>query len=91
MVLFAAVGAGATHFNELELDLYKHNETTIYVDHMDSAKNELKELIKLGATLEAEVGEIISKQKSIPSTTKITVFQSLGQYTLFELSILYQT
>uniref|UniRef100_A0A1Q3FJH3 Ketimine reductase mu-crystallin n=1 Tax=Culex tarsalis TaxID=7177 RepID=A0A1Q3FJH3_CULTA len=67
-----AIGAGRHHHSELAQDIY--DECNVFIDYWNGAK---AELANLKSTIVGEVGEVLLKQKAVPSVG-ITVFQSLG-------------
>ncbi|XP_039444088.1 ketimine reductase mu-crystallin isoform X1 [Culex pipiens pallens] len=67
-----AIGSGLQHHTELAQDIY--DECSVFIDYWNGAK---AELATLKSTIVGEVGEVVLKQKVVPSSG-ITVFQSLG-------------
>lgn len=74
---FVAIGAGQSHYNELNEDIYR--KAIIYTDHEDSARVELKGLYNMDVHIQGEVGNVIVDHKLKPDGNNITVFQSLGK------------
>lgn len=68
----SAIGSGLQHHTELAQDIY--DECSVFIDYWNGAK---AELATLKSTIVGEVGEVVLKQKVVPSSG-ITVFQSLG-------------
>ncbi|XP_055911244.1 ketimine reductase mu-crystallin [Eupeodes corollae] len=67
-----AVGASASHYSELNQDIY--DVASVYIDYWAGAKTELA---GLRTNIVCEVGEVIINDKKTPEKG-ITVFQSLG-------------
>lgn len=67
-----AIGSGLQHHTELAQDIY--DDCSVFIDYWNGAK---AELATLKSNIAGEIGEILLKQKVVPSTG-ITVFQSLG-------------
>lgn len=70
-----SVGAHAPNKQEMEEDLVR--AATIYADSYESAQREAGDIIKSGATVFAEIGEVILGTKPVLND-KITIFKSLG-------------
>lgn len=75
-IIFLAVGAGANHHSELDMNIYTDPRTKIYVDNWGSARTELS---ALEAPIEGEVGDIINGISVVPPTG-ITIFHSMGEF-----------
>lgn len=71
----AAVGACRPNWRELDDALMR--EAVVYVDSRDGASTESGDIILSGATIYAELGEVINGTKSA-QCEKTTVFKSLG-------------
>nr|XP_015927630.1 ketimine reductase mu-crystallin isoform X2 [Parasteatoda tepidariorum] len=70
-----AVGAPFPDWQELEEDLM--HSSVVYVDSYEGAKKESGDIIKSGAEIYAEIGEVVSgTKKAYPEKT--TIFKSLG-------------
>lgn len=73
----SAVGAPRPQWQELSAELM--NNSVVYVDSFLSANKESGDVIKSGAQIYAEIGEIILGNKKAEITTR-TVFKSLGNF-----------
>lgn len=71
----SAVGAPRPQWQELSAELM--NNSVVYVDSFLSANKESGDVIKSGAQIYAEIGEVILGNKKAEITTR-TVFKSLG-------------
>ena len=70
-----AVGAPRPQWQELSAELM--NNSTVYVDSFLSATKESGDVIKSGAKIYAEIGEVILGNKKAEINKK-TIFKSLG-------------
>ncbi|KAK3863018.1 hypothetical protein Pcinc_031167 [Petrolisthes cinctipes] len=70
-----SVGAPHPDHQELEEELIRN--AIVYTDSYNSAKNESGDVIKSGAAVYAEIGEILLQRKPV-LTDRITIFKSLG-------------
>jgi thiomorpholine-carboxylate dehydrogenase len=70
-----AVGAPRPQWQELSAELM--NNSTVYVDSFLSATKESGDVIKSGAKIYAEIGEVILGTKKAEINKK-TIFKSLG-------------
>ncbi|XP_045609501.1 ketimine reductase mu-crystallin [Procambarus clarkii] len=70
-----SVGAPSPNMQEMEENLVR--EATVYTDSYEAARNESGDIIKSGAAVFAEIGEVILQTKPVLHD-KITIFKSLG-------------
>nr|XP_053653896.1 ketimine reductase mu-crystallin-like [Cherax quadricarinatus]XP_053653897.1 ketimine reductase mu-crystallin-like [Cherax quadricarinatus] len=70
-----SVGATTPNHQEMEEDLVR--AANIYTDSFESARTELGDIIKAGAEVLGEIGELILHTKPVLND-KITIFKSLG-------------
>ena len=75
--ILTAVGAPRPQWQELSAELM--NNSTVYVDSFLSATKESGDVIKSGAKIYAEIGEVILGNKKA-ETNKKTIFKSLGNW-----------
>ncbi|XP_025084684.1 ketimine reductase mu-crystallin-like isoform X2 [Pomacea canaliculata] len=70
-----AVGSCRPDWNEIAPELM--HQAVVYVDTKEAAVKESGDIIKSGATIFAEIGEVIAG-KAAARTTETTIFKSLG-------------
>lgn len=82
-----AVGAPRPQWQELSEELMK--TSVIYVDSIVSATQESGDVIKSGAAIYAEIGQVLLGQKKA-ETTQRTIFKSLGITHILDHSCIFK-
>ena len=72
----AAIGAPRPSWRELDDEAMRH---TVIADSRHSAEHEAGDVMHSGATVHAEIGEILAGTKSVPHHAGIVIFKALGQ------------
>jgi ornithine cyclodeaminase len=72
----AAIGAPRPSWRELDDEAMHH---TVIADSRHSAEHEAGDVMHSGATVYAEIGEILAGTKSLPHTGGVVIFKALGQ------------
>ena len=72
----AAIGAPRPSWRELDDEAMQH---PVIADSRHSAEHEAGDVMHSGATVYAEIGEILAGTKSLPHTGGIVIFKALGQ------------
>lgn len=72
----AAIGAPRPTWRELDDEAMRH---TVIADSRHSAEHEAGDVMHSGATVHAEIGEILAGTKSLPPDAGIVIFKALGQ------------